>query len=243
MLLDITDSDVYAALEGFFKLIVPPGTPIVRGQQNRVPMPSVSCVVMTTIGAPRRIGTNAESIEVAVIDFTADSSITADSLVTADSGGGVSGFSADRSVAADSSVTADGGVSRSGGIAGFIATIEADFEYSVQADFYSPDAESWAMSAELLWRGKIGWAFMPEGMKPLYSEGRMQLPLVAGENQWIQRWTMTLVLDYAPTFTQSTQAATVARVVPEAIDVLFPNVFPAVFTADSEITADSDLTI
>lgn len=193
MLLDISDSDVYAALEGFFKLIVPQGTPIVRGQQNRVSMPSVPCVVMTTIGTPRRIGTNAESTEATVVD---------------------------------------------GEITGFVAEVEADFEYSVQADFYSPDSESWAMAAELLWRGKIGWSFMPEGMKPLYSEGRQQLPLVGDENQWVQRWTMTLVLDYAPTFTQATQAATVATVTPEAIDVFFPNIF----TADSDVTADSDTT-
>lgn len=202
MLLDISDSDVYIALEGFFKLIVPNGTTIQRGQLNRVPMPSGPCVIMTTIGAPSRIGTNAESTEAVVIN---------------------------------------------GQITGFEALTEADFEYSVQADFYSAaDAntgfaasESWAMAAELIWRGKIGWYFMPEGMKPLYSEGRMQLPVVGAENQWLQRWTLTLVLDYAPTFTLPTQAATTATVIPEAVDVFFP----ADFTADSGTTADSDNTI
>jgi hypothetical protein len=194
MLLDISDAEIYVALEGFFKLIVPNGTPIIRGQQNRIPEPNVPCVVMTTIGAPRRIGTNAENTEATVVD---------------------------------------------GEITGFEALVEADFEYSIQADFYSPVAESWAMAAELLWRGKIGWAFMPEGMKPLYSEGRQQLPIVGAENQWIQRWTMTLVLDYAPTFTQATQAATVATVIPEAIEVFFP----PDYTADSDTTADSDATI
>lgn len=194
MLLDISDAEIYTALEGFFKLIVPNGTQIQRGQQNRVPRPIGPCVIMTTIGAPRRIGTNAENTEAVVVDKE---------------------------------------------IKGFETTVEADFEYSIQADFYSPVAESWAMAAELLWRGKIGWAFMPEGMKPLYSEGRQQLPLVGEDNQWTQRWTMTLVLDYAPTFTQATQAATVATVIPEAIDVFFP----PDYTSDSDTTADSDTTI
>lgn len=193
MPLDITDDAVYTALTGFLQLCIPQGTPIQRGQQNRVPMPNVPCVIMTTIGAPRRIGTNQETTEAIVVD---------------------------------------------GELQSFEAEVQADFEYSIQTDFYSPDAESWATAAELLWRGKIGWAFMPKGMKPLYSEGRQQLPIVAAENQWINRWTMTLVLDYQPTFSLPTQAATVATVKAEAIDVYFPTGF----TADSDIPADSDIT-
>lgn len=190
MPLDITDSDVYTALCGFVSLIIPEGTPIQRGQINRVPMPNVDCVILTTIGTPRRIGTNADSIEAVVVD---------------------------------------------GQITGFTAAVEADFEYSVQADFYSADAESWAMAAELLWRDKLVWSAMPAGMKPLYSEGRLQLPIIGAENQWIQRWTMTLVLDYQPTWTQPTQAALTATVIPEPIDVFFPSVW----TADSNVKADS----
>jgi len=175
--LNITDSDVYTALVGFVGMAVPEGTPIVQGQQNRVAMPSVACVVLTTLGMPRRIGTNSDSIEAIVVD---------------------------------------------GVITGFNAEVEADFEYSVQADFYSPYAEAWATAVELLWRDKIGWYFMPDGMKPLYSEGRQQLPLIGGEEQWVQRWTMTLVLDYQPVATLLIQAATSATVIPEPIDVFFP---------------------
>lgn len=187
MALDLTDNDVYNALVAFVGTIVPTGTPVIRGQQNRVSMPSGPCVVLTTLGAPSRIGTNAESTEATVVNNQ---------------------------------------------ITGFEALVEADFEYSVQADFYSAAdpitgfaaSESWAMATELLWRSKIGWSLMPEGMKPLYSEGRQQLPIVGSENQWIQRWTMTLTLDYQPTWTQTTQAATAATVVPEPIDVFFPPV-------------------
>lgn len=178
MALDLTDSDVYTALVAFMGTIVPSGTPVVRGQQNRVAMPAVPFVLLTTIGAPSRIGTNAESTEAVVVDDE---------------------------------------------ITGFNALVEADFEYSVQVDFYSPNAEAWAMSAELLWRSKLAWYSLPEGIKPLYSEGRQQLPLVPGDsNQWEQRWTLTLVLDYQPTWTQTTQAATSASVVPEPIDVFYP---------------------
>jgi hypothetical protein len=177
MALDVTDNDVYNALVAFIGLIVPTGTPVERGQTNRVPMPAVPCVILTTIGAPDRIGTNAESTQAIMVD---------------------------------------------GEITGFEALVEADFTYTVQADFYGPDAESWAMATELLWRSKLAWYGIPDGMKPLYSDGRMQLPLVGAEKQWIQRWTLTLVLDYQPTWTQETEAATSATVIPEPIDVFYP---------------------
>lgn len=85
------------------------------------------------------------------------------------------------------------------------------------------------MATELLWRDAIGFAAMPEGMKPLYSEGRQQLPLVGAEHQWIQRWTMTLYLDYQPTWTQPTEAATAITVIPWPIGVEI--ISPAYFTA------------
>ncbi|MGA7539851.1 MAG: hypothetical protein WBW93_13910, partial [Steroidobacteraceae bacterium] len=160
MSLNITDADVYAGIAQFIALCVPQGTTITQGQQNRIPMPSGPCVILTTLGAPERIGTNDDDT-VPVVDAA-------------------------------------------GTITGYTAGVTADFVYHVQADFYSPQAESWAMSAELLWRDNIGINAMPDGMKPLYSEGRMQLPIVGGEDQWIQRWTMTLVLDYQPTWSQPT---------------------------------------
>jgi hypothetical protein len=138
-------------------------------------MPPHPFVLMTTVGTPRRIGTNADSTEAVIVD---------------------------------------------GELAGFTAAVEADFEYAVQADFYSPVAESWAMAAELLWRDNIGFAAMPPGMKPLYSEDRRQLPLIGAEHQWVERWTMTLYLDYQPTWTQPTQAARAIKVIPWPVDVL-----------------------
>jgi hypothetical protein len=189
MALDITDDDVYAGLVGFFRLIVPtapwtydgktyPAVPILRGQQNRVPMPDIPFVLMTTVGTPRRIGTNKDSTEAVIVD---------------------------------------------GALVGFTAAVGADFEYAVQADFYSPQAEAWAMAAELLWRDAIGFAAMPPGMKPLYSEDRRQVPLVGAENQWVQRWTMTLYLDYQPTWTQPCEAATAITVIPWPTDVFIPS--------------------
>lgn len=172
MALDITDEDVYKALVGFVKLAVPAGTPIVRGQQNRVPMPSVPFVLLTTLGTPNRLSANV------------DETLNVNGVMT--------------------------------------ASVSSDYIYRVQADFYSPSAEAWALSAELLWRDNIGISAMPAGAKPLYTEdGPRQAPIVAAENQWVARWTMTLVLDYQPTWTQPTNAATTVTVTPEPVDVFF----------------------
>jgi len=192
-MLNIDDNAVYAGVAAFIATIIPEGTVIQRGQQNRVPMPKNSCVIITTLGAPERIGTNEDETE------PADN------------------------------------------VQGFSVSVTADFMYQVQADFYGAAAESWAMSVEIVWRDKIAFASMPSGMKPLYSDGRQQLPLVGAENQWIQRWTMTLVLDYQPTWTQATQAATAATVIPEPVDVFFSG-NDSDWTADSNVKADSSLT-
>ncbi len=206
-MLDITDNDVYNGLAGFINLIVPNGTPIQRGQQNRVPMPNVDCVIMTTLGASYRIGTNENST--VSLEYTSDSNVTADSNIPSGSGYG--------------------------------AAVTADFRYDIQVDFYSQYAESWAMAAELLWRDNIGFAVMPAGMKPLYSEGRQQLPIIGAENQWINRWTMTLTLDYQPSWVQTTQAADTATVIPEPIDVFFPATTVPVLATDAGQIIETDL--
>lgn len=195
MTLTVTDNDIYAGLVGFFQLVVPQGTPIIRGQQNRVPMPNVPFVLMTTLGAPERIGTNFDSVT-PVTDAR-------------------------------------------GNIVSFAASVTADYRYAVQADFYSPYAESWATACELLWRDSIGINAMPDGMKPLYSEDSRQMPLIGGEDQWIQRWTMTLVLDYQPTWVQPTYAAIGVTVIPEPVDVFLP----PDWTADGDVDADSNRTM
>jgi hypothetical protein len=218
MALDISDNDVYAAVADILKMVLPTGTPIIRGQQNRVAMPNVSCAVMTTVGAPRRVGTNVDALIETNQGWTVDSNVLANSNDTVDSG----------------EVT-------------FEALVTADFEYSLQVDFYSaetnpptnPLSESWAMATELLWRDKIAWYAMPKGIKPLYSEDRRQLPIIGGENQWVSRWAITLVLDYQPTLILSTDAALNVDVVGVPVRVYFSS-YVSTWPADSDVvTADS----
>lgn len=197
-MINITDNEVYTALAGWLLAlgVVPPGTTIQRGQQNRVSMPSSACVIMTTLGIPDRIGTNERGVAPVTNSHNQ--------------------------------------------VTGYTASVSADFIYRVQLDFYSPSAESQAVAAELLWRDNLGIVQMADGMKPLYSEDLRQLPLIGGEEQFLQRWTITLVLDYQPVWTQPTEACDSVTVIPQPVDVyLSPS-----WSADSDaVRADSNLNI
>lgn len=187
MALDITDTDVYTAVAAFLALVVPAGTPILQGQQNRIPMPGSDCVLMTSLGADR-IGTNTDGVTFANGAFT--------------------------------------------------ASVSADYRYRMQVDFYgSADSEAWGVAAELLWRDGIAFDSMPSNIKPIYSERLDQAPIIGGEDQWIRRWSMMLVLDYRPTWTQPTEAATGVTVGVEPIEVYFPD---TTWTADAGQTASAD---
>ncbi len=108
----------------------------------------------------------------------------------------------------------------------------------MQADFYgSAEAESWAAAAELLWRDGIAFDSMPSNIKPLYSERLDQAPIIGGEDQWIRRWCLMLVLDYRPTWTQPTETAVGVTVGVEPIEVFYPD---TTWTADSGQTGSAD---
>jgi hypothetical protein len=192
MALDITDTDVYAAVLAFITLVVGPSVEILQGQQNRVAPPLDPFVLMTALGA-ERIGTNTDGTTP---------------------------------------------VLTSGVVTGFTASVSADYRYRVQVDFYGgAEAEAWATSAELLWRDGIAFDSMPSNIKPIYSERLEQNPLIDAEHQWRRRWCLLLVLDYRPTWTQPTEAATGVTVGVEPIEVFYPD---ATWTADSGQTASAD---
>lgn len=64
-----------------------------------------------------------------------------------------------------------------------------------QLDVYGPASGDNATVITTLLRDSYGSdSFAGTGINPLYAEGPFQMPLVAGEQQWIQRWTIRLAL-------------------------------------------------
>lgn len=76
----------------------------------------------------------------------------------------------------------------------------------LQLDVYGPTSGENATVITTLLRDSYGSeAFDGTGFNPLYAEDPFQMPLVAGEQQWIQRWTIRLALHghFAVTVPQS----------------------------------------
>lgn len=64
-----------------------------------------------------------------------------------------------------------------------------------QIDVYGPASGDNATVITTLLRDSYGAeAFDGTGLNPLYAEDPFQMPLVAGEQQWIQRWTIRTAL-------------------------------------------------
>lgn len=64
-----------------------------------------------------------------------------------------------------------------------------------QLDVYGPKSGESAGIITTLLRDSYGAeALEPSGLAPLYAEDAFQMPLVAGEQQWIQRWTVRIAL-------------------------------------------------
>jgi hypothetical protein len=62
-------------------------------------------------------------------------------------------------------------------------------------DVYGPDGSDNTQVITTLFRDEYGFVFLaPYGLAPLYCDDGQQMPLVTGEEQWLQRWMMRGVL-------------------------------------------------
>jgi hypothetical protein len=74
-------------------------------------------------------------------------------------------------------------------------TIERSTRFDVQIDVYGDASPENAQVITTLLRDEYGaTALRPSGVSPLYCSDPMQMPLIAGEQQYIDRWTMTAAL-------------------------------------------------
>ncbi|HQS69797.1 MAG TPA: hypothetical protein PLM58_09210 [Novosphingobium sp.] len=65
----------------------------------------------------------------------------------------------------------------------------------IQIDVYGPASADNATVITTLLRDSFGTeAFAGTGLTPLYAEDPFQMPLVTGEQQWLQRWTIRAAL-------------------------------------------------
>lgn len=75
-------------------------------------------------------------------------------------------------------------------------------EFVVQLDFYGSNSANNAKIVETLARSEFAYSqFTNIGIKPLYAEDPIQIPLINGEEQYEQRWKMDFHMQYNPVVT------------------------------------------
>ena len=94
--------------------------------------------------------------------------------------------------------------------------------YEVQLDFYGTLAQSWAAETVTLFRDEYATEIFPANIQPLYADDPVQIPLVSGESQYIQRWRLAARVQYKPTVSTSQQSMLAAEIGLAPIDQTFP---------------------
>ena len=109
-------------------------------------------------------------------------------------------------------------------------TMEEGVELTVQIDCYSTpvsatqpqSAEDWATMLSTTLRDAYGCSIFPPNIQPLFADDARMIPLVAGEEQYEERWSLEAHFQYNPQTTVPQQYADVLDL--ELIDV--PNLTP-----------------
>ena len=103
-----------------------------------------------------------------------------------------------------------------------VQSYEMGTEVMLQLDVYGPSAGDWAHELVALWRDDYGCQALAPSCQPLYSDDPRRMPLVDGEDQYEDRWTITARLQYNPTVTLSQQFADAATVTLIEVDEAYP---------------------
>ena len=99
---------------------------------------------------------------------------------------------------------------------------EMGTEQHVQIDFYGPNAGDWCAAAAMLWRDEYGCNMLNPEASPLYTMDARMVPLVTGEDQYLERYSMTAVLQWNPVTSTPQEFAAAANVTLIDVDVAYP---------------------
>jgi hypothetical protein len=74
----------------------------------------------------------------------------------------------------------------------------AGIQYTFQIDCYGNDSANWAAEISTMWRDEYACTIMGNTCQPLYADEPKMMPLISGEQNYVQRWTITAELQYNP---------------------------------------------
>lgn len=100
--------------------------------------------------------------------------------------------------------------------------IEQGVRIDFQVDFYGRLAADWAAMFTTIFRSEYGVTKLAPACAPLYADDGRMLPLVTGEEQYLERWMVRAVLQYNPVTTVQQQYAGSATVNIINVDEAYP---------------------
>lgn len=205
-------NDVQVALRGFLIDVLPAGTEVIEGQDNRVPEPSAgNFVVMWPVRRPR-LGTNvADYVDAAYRASIALDVMTVTQILLGEVKPGASlfgpGVTAGTTVVSQLTGSPLGGVGTylvSASQAVALATLASGrvdvtqpTEIRMRLDVHGSAASDNAQIISTLLRSGYAvekFSELAPGVAPLYSEDPQQLPFLNAETQIEYRWTVEAVL-------------------------------------------------
>lgn len=79
--------------------------------------------------------------------------------------------------------------------------VKTPTQYDIQLDFYGADAGEMSQTFLMLWNDGYAYDHLPTSIKPLYCDDPKQIPLITGEENYLERWVTTAHIQYNPTVT------------------------------------------
>ncbi|SEF31353.1 hypothetical protein ABL840_09175 [Variovorax sp. NFACC27] len=95
-------------------------------------------------------------------------------------------------------------------------------QVTVQLDCYGPNSGDWASILSTMLRDDYGCDALAPAAQPLHADDPKMVPLVNGEEQYEQRWTITALLQINPVVSTPMQFFDQANVGVVEIDTHFP---------------------
>lgn len=225
-------SDVFTALRTFILSLIT--CEVVQGLGNGVPMPLNGFIVMTDL-FQNRLSTNVDAYADAL--FTGSISGTVLTISAVQSGAVYVGSKLFGAGVTDGTVitvlgTGTGGVGTytvsptqtvsSEPISAGAKTAKQAMQYTVQIDCYGPLSSDWAAMLSTMLRDEYACLSMAPNVQPLSADDPKMMPLVDGEQQYEQRWTLTALLQYNPVTSTPMQFFDGATVGLVDVDMRYP---------------------
>lgn len=238
ILVDPDQDAIDTVMRAFLVNVLPTGTEVIIGQDNRVAEPNGQDFVVMTWLRRERIETNIDDSE----DVFYVGSIAGGTLTVSSVHYGVISLGANvwgTGVALGTAIT--GMLSGTGGVgtykvnppqsvpgqplaSGFKSATQLA-EHTYQLDVHGPNSADNAQIITTLWRDLYAFDFVQAlntELAPLHADDPRQIPFINAENQFENRWIVEALLQANQTVRVPQQYADVITVIPKSVDVEFP---------------------